>query len=648
MVVKLKIIGVCIFLMHGFIGFSQENYNEVLHDIIEAEMKSHSKKQTINKGVFQAANYDLKYHRCVWEVNPEVNYIKGAVTSYFVPVVAGFNQIYFDLSNALTVDSVKYNGNNVTFSQATVDVLEINLATTLTQNVLDSVTVYYQGTPVNSTSLGGTFVQSSHLNDSIIWTLSEPYGAMEWWPCKQDLYDKIDSLDIIVTTPQKYRVGSQGLLVKESTVGLNKVYHWKHRYPIAAYLISLAVTNYSVFSNNVALSQGNLEVLNYVYPEDSASNYNLSLGVIPVLQMMDTLFGVYPFMNEKYGHAQFSRGGGMEHQTMSSMYDFSQTLITHELAHQWFGDKITCGSWKDIWLNEAFATYSVGVMFKNINPMWWKPWRITTIDAVIQQPDGSVFCTDTTNVSRIFDSRLTYHKGAYLLRMLEGKIGTNTFFEGVRNYMADTSLAYGYARTEDLKNHLETVSSQNLTEFFNDWFYGEGHPIYQVVWTQLGNNATFTINQTQSHTSVSFFDMPVPIYVKGQNQDTTLIFNHTFSGEAFNATLPFTIDSVFFDPELWILSANPTVLSVDDLDNSENQFIIYPNPSAANVNVWVTKTKKISSIKMYDALGRDVTPSIIKKSTNFYELQTQSFSQGNYIIEIEINDKLIRQKWNKL
>jgi aminopeptidase N len=471
---------------------------------------------------------------------------------------------------------------------------------------------------------------------------------MEWWPCKQDLYDKIDSVDIIVTTPQKYRVGSQGLLVNETSVGLNKVYHWKHRYPIAAYLISLAVTNYAVFSNNVTLSQGNLEVLNYVYPEDSVGNYNLSGGVIPVIEMMDTLFGPYPFMNEKYGHAQFGRGGGMEHQTMSSMNNFSQSLITHELAHQWFGDKVTCGSWKDIWLNEAFATYSVGIMFKHINAVWWKPWRESTISSVVAHPDGSVYCSDTTNVSRIFNSRLTYNKGAYLLRMLEGKLGTSKFFQGVRNYIADTNLAYGYARTVHLKTHLETVSGQNLTEFFNDWFYGEGHPSYQVVWSQIGSNASFTINQTQSHASVSFFEMPVPIYIKGQNQDTTLIFEHSFSGEVFNANIPFTIDSVFFDPELWVLSANPTVLSVDELENSENQFVIYPNPSAGNVNVWVSKTYKINSIKMYDALGRDVTPAITKKSNNFYELKTLTFSKGNYIIGIQINDKLIRQKWNKL
>lgn len=648
MTVKHIILFITSFLLLIFTSYSQNSYIGNFNKIVEAETKSYSKKQLINKGVPQAANYDLKYHRCEWEVNPEVNYIKGSVTSYFVPLVPGFNQIYFDLSNALMVDSVIYNGNNLIFSQATTDVLEINLPSVLTQNTVDSITIFYQGVPVNSTSLGGTFVQSSHANDSIIWTLSEPYGAMEWWPCKQDLYDKIDSVDIIVTTPSKYRVGSQGLLVNETVVGSNKIYHWKHRYPIAAYLISIAVTNYAVFSNNISLSQGNLPMLSYVYPEDSLNSYNSTQDIIPMLQVLDTLIGQYPFMNEKYGHAQFSRGGGMEHQTMSSMYDFSFGLMAHELAHQWFGDKVTCGSWKDIWLNEGFATYLTGIMHKELAPIWWEGWKTSTIGIVTAQPDGSVFCTDTTDVSRIFSSRLTYHKGAYLLRMLEGKLGRANFYMGVRNYITDVNLAYNYAITDDLKTHLENASGQNLTEFFNDWFYGEGHPSYQVIWSQLGNNASFTIDQSQSHASVSFFEMPVPIYVKGQGQDTTFIFDHTFSGETFNINVPFTIDSVFFDPELWILSANSTVLSVDELEKSENHFIIYPNPSANNVNVWVSKKESIEAIKVYDMLGKEVTPTILKKSNSFYEIQTESFSSGNYIIEVQINDELIRQKWNKL
>ena len=133
-------------------------------------------------------------------------------------------------------------------------------------------------------------------------------------------------------------------------------------------------------------------------------------------------------------------------------------------------------------------------------------------------------------------------------REVEWKIGEQNFFQGLRNYSNDVNHAYSYAMTDNLKAHLETISGLTLTEFFNDWYYGEGHPSYQVAWGQTGNNATFTINQTQSNASVSFYEMPIPVYVKGQGMDTTYVFDHQFSGETFNVTVPFTIDSVFFDP----------------------------------------------------------------------------------------------------
>lgn len=644
---KIKLLLILLILSN--VLFAQSYDHNDFNDIVESEMKSAAKKVIQqNKGVLQAADYDLKYHRLEWNVNPEVNYISGNVTSYFVPVVTGFNEIYFDLSNALTVDSVLYHGNQLVFTQPLGNVLQISLPSTLVQNILDSVTVYYQGVPLNTNSLGGTFVQSSHNNDSIIWTLSQPYGAMEWWPCKQDLIDKIDSIDIIVTTPAKYRAASQGLLVNEYTSGPNKIYHWKHRYPIPAYLISLAITNYAVYSDYASLSTGNLEILNYIYPEDSAFYAQYTSGIIPMLEVFDTLLGPYPFASEKYGHAQFGRGGGMEHQTMSSMNNFSFSLMAHELAHQWFGDKVTCGSWEDIWLNEGFATYLTGMMHKYLAPVWWDVWKETTLTNIVSQPDGSVFCTDTNDVSRIFNGRLSYRKGAYVLRMLEWKLGDQDFFQGLRNYLSDPSLAYSYARTTHLKAHLEAVSGQNLTEFFNDWFYGDGYPSYQLVWTQVGVNATFTVNQTQSHPSVSFYEMPIPIYIKGQGIDTTLVLDHQFSGETFNANIPFTIDSVFFDPQLWIISANSTVLSTEDINSDVEGVRIFPNPSFENFQVWVNRRSTIENIKLYNALGQEVTPKIIKKSNNFYEIQTAQIPSGNYIVEVSYEGKLIHEKWTKM
>lgn len=629
-------------------GFTQSNSFTDTEEIAKTESKAFRNNNGL-KGVPQAGNYDLKYHKLEWEINPDVYYIKGSVTSHFLPLTAGFNEIYFDFSNALSIDSIVYNGNNLAYTQPANNILQITLPTTLAQNVLDSITVYYQGVPV-ATSGFGSFIQSAHNGDSIIWTLSEPYGALDWWPCKQDLNDKIDSIDVFVTTPQKNRVGSQGLLVSETTVGLNKVFHWKHRYPIAAYLISVAVTNYAAYTDVAPLSTGNLNILNYIYPEDSAVMVTQSPAIIPIMQLFDTLYGVYPFMDEKYGHAQFGWGGGMEHQTMSSMVSFSFNLMAHELAHQWFGDKVTCGNWHEIWLNEGFATYLTGISIRELDPNNWRFWRESNLSSIVSQPDGSVYNPDTTNVSRIFNGRLTYFKGAYLLRMLEWKLGAAAFNQGVQNYLLDANYAYNYAVTDNLKAHLETSGGMILTEFFNDWLYGEGHPSYQVNWNQNGNTVNFTVNQTQSHNSVSFFEMPIPIYVKGQNigEDTTYVFEHTFSGESFSASVPFVIDSVFFDPELWLISSNPLVTSVASIDEEAYQVNIYPNPSTSIFTISTIGKDKWDNVRLYDVLGNQIPLDLHYQNANQIQIDVTLLPKGTYIVELQFGTSIIRKKINKI
>jgi len=182
------------------------------------------------------------------------------------------------------------------------------------------------------------------------------------------------------------------------------------------------------------------------------------------MNLYTTLFEEYPFANEKYGHAQFGWGGGMEHTTVSFMGSFGRNLIAHELAHQWFGNKITCGSWKDIWLNEGFATYLSGLTIENLDGnsafITWKQQRINSITS---QPNGAVYLTDsdTTSVNRIFNGRLSYDKGSMVLHMLRKKLGDADFFQGLKNYLADANHAYGYAKTEDFIAIMETTSGQD-------------------------------------------------------------------------------------------------------------------------------------------------------------------------------------------
>ncbi len=596
------------------------------------------------KSATETGYYDLKYHHLVWEIDPDTNYIKGEITSYFTPVVSNFNEIYFDLTIALTVDSVKYHNSSLTYTQLPNNSLKIDLPSIIAQNSLDSITVFYQGVPQNSGF--GSFVKSSHAGQSIIWTLSEPFGALEWWPCKQSLDDKIDSIDVIVTTPKINKVASQGLLVNETDNGMHKTYYWKHRYPITTYLISLAVTNYAEFTVNTNLTLGTLPILNYVYPEDSLTSYPKVNLIKPIFELYDSLFTPYPFMNEKYGHAQFGWGGGMEHQTMSSMGTFSEHLMSHELAHQWFGDKITCGSWSDIWLNEGFATYCTGLFYKHVATAWWRPWREDMINTITSLPDGSVYNSDTTDVNRIFSSRLSYKKGAFLLHMLTWKLGEEDFTQAIRNYLEDINLAYKYATTLSLINHLEQVSAIDLTEFFNDWFYGEGYPSYQIVWNQNGSEVNFKVEQTQSHPSVSFYEMPIPIYISGQGMDTTLVFEHTFSGQHFQANVPFIVDSIVFDPELWILSKNNTVVVGIDEYLNESNVDVYPNPTKDIITIQAQHT--IKNITVLDVLGNQLQIKEVFQDATKRQINLSNLNNGIYIIEIEFQEGIVRKRINKI
>ena len=462
--------------------------------------------------------YDINYHRLEWAVDPDTTYITGRVTTYFKANSDGFKEMYFDLSDSMKVNQVVYGGNVVTHSRPGNNLLKIELPSPIDAGVMDSITVDYEGKP-NSVGFG-SFSRDEHNGVPILWTLSEPYGAMEWWPCKQSLDDKIDSIDILVTIPQAYSVASNGLLMDERVVDSNKLFHWKHRYPIPAYLIAISVTNYARFTQHIVLESGDtIDLLSYVYPEDSLEWEESFQSTYESMSYISETFGMYPFHKEKYGHAQYPNNGGMEHQTMSLMGNTSYSLIAHELAHQWFGNKITCGSWLDIWLNEGFATYTTGLVIERYRPQNWEAWKRSAIDKITESANGSVYVTDTTWVARIFNSRLTYRKGGMLLHMLRWKMGDDDFFQAIRNYLSDPKLSLSYARTDDLIAHLEEQSGLVLDNFFNDWFYGEGHPTYRVEAKQIGGYLDITVSQSTSNpASVDFFEMPIPVYFSGEGR----------------------------------------------------------------------------------------------------------------------------------
>ncbi|MEP6594961.1 MAG: M1 family aminopeptidase [Ginsengibacter sp.] len=633
-------------LMISRLYAQQIDYVQQVNSIVTSEQLSHAR--LINSSMYNAtgasSNFDVKYYNCHWEIDPRVRYIKGQVTVYYT-VITATNSISFDLMDGLTADSVKQR-NTVLEKLHSNNVLQINFGGDIPAGVQDSVTIYYKGVPSNTGF--GSFVQSVHANVPAIWTLSEPYGSRDWWPCKNGLDDKADSIDIFITHPSAYKAASNGLLQSETLSGANTITHWKHRYPIATYLICFAVTNYSVFNTSVQLGDVSLPMQTFCYPENLALFQSNTPLVLDAMQLYNKTFGDYPFIKEKYGHVQFGQGGGMEHQTSTFIATPEEGLMAHELAHQWFGDKITCASWQDIWLNEGFATHMAGMYMEEKYPANIFLTRKNEIANITSLPGGSVWVDDTTSVSRIFNGRLSYIKGSHLLYMLRWMLGDDFFFKALRQYVVDPAVSFGFAKTEDLKRNLEKVSNKDLTEFFNDWFYGQGYPSYNVEWNQLGTNyVKIKISQTTSHQSVNFFEMPVPLLFKNATQQKTVIIENKSNDEVFYKNIGFIADTVLIDPEYWLISRNNRSKKIADSLSGQNIIQVFPNPIQNQLFVYLKDfADPKATINIYNTAGQLIYQRKITVYNNSYfqEINSAGYQSGAYFIKIQSANKIIFTK----
>lgn len=628
---------------------AQQVYTDLgkIHAIAFSESQSYSHALKMTGETKASQNFNVTYYRLEWRTDPAFRFIRGCVTSYF-KITSSTNFIVYDLSDSLKVDSVKQRNTPLSFAQQNNSV-QINFTNSEPTGNFDSVSIYYHGVPPNTGF--GSFVNSVHNNIPIVWTLSEPYGSRDWWPCKNGLDDKADSIDVYITAPKQYSAASNGLRQSEVISGNEKTTHWKHRYPIASYLVCMAVTNYSEFENHVQVGNTDLLMQTFCYPESlSLFEQNTPL-VLASLQFFSKIFGPYPFIKEKYGQVQFGWGGGQEHQTSTFIVTPEESLMAHELAHQWFGDKITCGSWQDIWLNEGFATHLASMDMENKYPLTVKDTRKHEIENITSLPGGSVFVTDTTNVNRIFDSRLSYTKGSHLLYMLRWILSDSVFFKGMRSYFNDTSIAYGFARTKDFQRNLEKVSGINLDYFFKEWFYGQGYPSYDVQWKQLDNNSvSIRMNQKTSDPSVTFFELPVALQFKNANQQTTIVVDNKTNGETFIKDIGFIADTVIVDPDYWLITKNNTSEKIAE-DAGENVIQVFPSPFLNSINLYFRNFNDTKAhARIYDSKGSLMLKKDFQISNSLFStLNTEAFERGIYFMKIQTDNgvkfakKIIRQ-----
>ena len=628
-----------------------QSTNKELEELVNAEKKSAFKKMTFitNPNTY---DYDVTYHRLRLTVDPAVQYISGEVTTKYIAKQA-ISSVTFDLSDALDVSSVKQRGSELTFSRSGNNELIINLPAIQNTNVLDSLSITYAGVPTSSGF--GAFSAVQHNGTPVLWTLSEPFGAMEWWPCKQDLNDKANSIDVYITAPNGNVAVSNGLqksLVDNGNGTFTS--HYKHNYPIPAYLIAIAVTDYQIYNQQGGLGTAEspyFPIINYMYPETADANI-ASVAVTPdIINFYESVFVPYPFRNEKYGHCEFGWGGGMEHTTVSFMTagnngGYSRGLIAHEMGHQWFGDKVTCGSWKDIWLNEGFATYLASMVIQHFDgETAFTNNKSSMITSITSSTSGAVYLTDAEalDVNRIFSGRLTYNKGAMVLNMLRLKLGDPNFFQGLKNYLNDANFAYAYALTPDLQNHLEVASGMNLTEFFNDWIYKQGYPIFNITAANTTpGQARITVNQSQSNPLVSFFEGPVPVRLTGTGgQQQNYLLDLTTNGQQFLVNVPFTVTGVLFDPKKDIISKNSTATLGTSKFDLESSITLYPNPTTSVLNIEMPNLVTLKNTVIYNALGQKVLESPLKA------IPVGLLANGMYSIQITTSEGVFHKNFIK-
>ncbi len=538
------------------------------------------------------------------------------------------------MQDSLQVNHIIFHGEEIESYSHDNDILTINLPGDLSDQDIDSIQIDYEGAPVNDGF--GSFTTSYHDSVPILFTISQPYGAKNWWPCKQNLNDKIDSISIEVTCPEKYRTASNGVLVSDIVNQEKRTMIWKHKHPITPYLIAISVTNY--IEGQMWYRPKNsdpIPIINYAYPENINTLSKATRELEKVFYYYSDLFGPYPFADEKYGHAEWEVGLCMEHQTMSFMGYFSNSLLAHELAHQWFGDYVTCASWQEIWLNEGFATYFTLLTTKEFSaPSLWFCTLKSRIADVTSEAEGSVYQTDTTNAYSIFNHRLAYNKGALALHMLRWELGDEPFFKAIRNYL--DRYANGFAETEGLKHEFELAADTTLTEFFSDWIYGEGFPFYRYTYEQNENNEiTITIYQNTSHASVDFFEMHIPLLVWNPLEEKKFRLYHTYNGQTFTINPGFSNAKISFDPDYQLITKNPTRIFTSnsqlqglDADNIS----LYPNPASGDIFLKYP-CQELQTIQLFNSMGQVVLAKEIFGSPDPIRINVRDLSDGIYFFK---------------
>lgn len=625
-------------------GFSQSKHHSCSG--LKSHMASLAKSNSLTPAqIAQTERYDVHYYTLDIAMNNLSTNVAGTGEIYGTSREA-LDSVWFELFSSFAISEIRLNGVATPYlRQGSAIKVPVNIAA----GVDFVIATDYAGTPPNASTnpLGGAGMSnasSPSWGNQVTWSLSQPFSAYEWWPCKQSLRDKADSSSVKITVPSACKAGSNGVLENVVDLGNGTTrYEWKHRHPIDYYLISVAVAQYveyNVFANPAG-STSPVLIQNYIYnnPGTLPQFQDDIDETADFIEYYADIFGPYPFQDEKYGHCMAPISGGMEHQTMTTQGFFEKTLTAHELAHQWFGDHVTCASWADIWVNEGFASYAEYLMLAELYPGEQAGDMTSRHQNIMSQPGGSVWVADSLDEGSIFSSRLVYDKGAAIIHTMRFVIDNDAaFFQALRNYQVE--FADSTAIGTDVQQALEEESGVNLTDVFEQWYYGEGFPRYSAAWNKINNDLHLKISHTVSMPGITpTFTNPLEIrFSRTGAADTTIRFDINTNADYFIIPNIGNVQSLIIDPNNWIINGlgsiindlNLNLLGVEETA-LEDQVKVYPNPANGPMTVAMPSAGKYT-LKVFDPKGRLMLEQEFEQQT---QVNFEALASGMYMMQVE-------------
>lgn len=495
---------------------------------------------------------DVQHYSFFIGLNDSNNIIEGKAiitTDFLKPE----NQIVFDLVNkkpdgkGMVVNSVTKNGAELNFEQDDQHLILQDKGRPGSENIY---TISYEGIPAD-----GLIISNNKYGARTFFGDNWPNRAHNWIPCNDHLSDKA-TVDFFVTAPDHYQVVSNGKKIEETNLANHlKMTHWKEEAPLPTKVMVIGVTDFAV--NNYA-DVDCIPVSTWVYPPDRDSGFAHYAIAKNILRFYINHIGPYAF--EKLANVQSTTiFGGMENAGCIFYFEKSvnskgiESLMAHEIAHQWFGDNVTEKDWPHLWLSEGFATYMTDLYLENKygKDSLQNLLRTQRSEVIGYSKNHNTPVVDTSeslHLMKLLNDN-SYQKGAWVLHMLRRKLGDSLFWKGIRTYY---KTYYGKnASTSDLQKVFENVSHQNLETFFKQWLFTSGQPMLNVQWSydKSKKSVSVKIEQTQNH----FFEFPLTVSFSDGRKIITKTIDIENKVTETHFSLPFEPNQIIVDPNVNLL-----------------------------------------------------------------------------------------------